>query len=172
MSPRAAAATGLRTLPHFRVQLANVYLFEAAIRRVNSPGAAVTDQPELAVESIQADLQDEKRTLIVVIQARLRYVYKADFRLELDCSVAGHFVAETAFLESDVASFVDNDALLIVYPHLRAHVSELARMSGNDVPFLPLLDVQALRGPESAPATAPKKPPRSSTLRKAALAKE
>jgi len=128
-------------LPAFPFQLADAYLYEATVARVEDPAAKMGDKPTLEIRRASISIQEEDLILVVVIGAKVGIVYRDGHRLEIDCAAAGHFRSQDPIKEPEGREFADHSALVLIYPYLRASVGELGRMTGIEVPVLPTLDV-------------------------------
>ena len=141
-------------LPGFSLQLADAYLYQATVARVDDPAAKLGDQPTLEIRRVSVSIQEEDRVLVVVIGAKVSVAFREGHRLEVDCATAGHFRSQDPIKEADGREFADNSALVLIYPYLRANIGEIGRMTGLAIPALPTLDVsgtlEALRRHASA----------------------
>ncbi len=142
------------TPERFPIQLVDVYLYEAEVRR----GAKGSDDPE-------------GPTLDTHIGALSPMEPASDFSVRLSADIlcpfrGGEAIAKvhTAILGifhdtqelSDEARihFAETQAIMILWPYLRAYTAELTKMTAIDIPILPTLDVlDTLNALDSAEAT-------------------
>lgn len=131
-------------LPIYPFQFADAYLFDAAVKRVPNVAEGEGDQPTLQLSAVSAHVQEDSRVLVATIGASVAVPFGSGNRLEIACQTSGHFRSERP-IEPDVADSFLPTAFVLIYPYLRAHVSELARMTALAVPPLPTIDAEAAR---------------------------
>lgn len=131
-------------LPIYPFQFADAYLFDAAVKRVPNVAEGAGDQPTLQLSAVSAHVQEEDRVLVATIGASVAVPFGSGNRLEIACQTSGHFRSEHAIEPALADSFLPT-AFVLIYPYLRAHVGELARMTALAVPPLPTIDAEAAR---------------------------
>lgn len=136
--------TGSVELPIYPFQFADAYLFDAAVKRVPNFAEAEGDQPTLELSAVSAHVQEESRVLVATIGASVSVPFGSGNRLEIACQTSGHFRSENPIEPAIADSFLPT-AFVLIYPYLRANVSELARMTALSVPPLPTIDAEAAR---------------------------
>ncbi|MDP2350451.1 MAG: hypothetical protein Q8M74_04765 [Chloroflexota bacterium] len=137
-------------LPVFGVQLTDAYLYETEVKRGPRPPDA-PEQPSLEIGIRGHIVDDDQRGIRVVLGARVGIPFKDNEALAtIDCSVLGVFASSTPIRADYVETFVQREALVLLYPYLRSVVGELGRLISLPAPPLPTLDVLAMVG--SAPA--------------------
>jgi preprotein translocase subunit SecB len=130
-------------LPIYPLQFVDAYLFDAAVRRVPNVAGA-SDEPALHLSAVSAHVQEEDRVLVATIGASVAVPYGSGNRLEIACQTSGHFRSEGSIEAATADSFLPT-AFVLIYPYLRAHIGELARMTALAVPPLPTIDAEAAR---------------------------
>lgn len=136
--------SGSVELPIYPFQFVDAYLFEAAVKRVPNVAEGEGDQPTLGLSAVSAHVQEENRVLVATIGASVAVPFGSGNRLEITCQTSGHFRSENPIESATAHSFLPT-AFVLIYPYLRAHVAELARMTGLAVPPLPTIDAEAAR---------------------------
>lgn len=131
-------------LPIYPFQFADAYLFDAAVSRVPNVAEGEGDQPTLQLSAVSAHVQEDGRVLVATIGASVAVPFGSGNRLEIACQTSGHFRSEKPIEPAMADSFLPT-AFVLIYPYLRAHVSELARMTALAVPPLPTIDAEAAR---------------------------
>lgn len=131
-------------LPIYPFQFADAYLFEASVRRLPNAAEGTGDAPTLEIGAVSAHVQEEDRVLVATIGATVAVPYGSGNRLEIACQTSGHFRSENPIEAATADSFLPT-AFVLIYPYLRAHVSELAKMTALAVPPLPTIDAEAAR---------------------------
>lgn len=131
-------------LPIYPFQFVDAYLFDAAVKRVPNVAEGEGDQPTLQLSAVSAHVQEDDRVLVATIGASVAVPFGSGNRLEIACQTSGHFRSENPIEPATVDSFLPT-AFVLMYPYLRAHVSELAKMTALAVPPLPTIDAEAAR---------------------------
>lgn len=131
-------------LPFYPFQFVDAYLFDATVRRVPNAAEEADDQPTLHLSAVSAHVQEDDRVLVATIGASVAVPFGSGNRLEIACQTAGHFRSENPIEAATADSFLPT-AFVLIYPYLRAHVGELARMTALVVPPLPTIDAEAAR---------------------------
>jgi preprotein translocase subunit SecB len=131
-------------LPIYPFQFADAYLLDAAVKRVPKVAEGEGDQPTLQLSAVSAHVQEDRRVLVATIGASVSVPFGSGNRLEIACQTSGHFRSENPIEPAMADSFLPT-AFVLIYPYLRAHVSELARMTALAVPPLPTIDAEAAR---------------------------
>ena len=129
-------------LPVFGIRLRDAYLHEARVRRVVRRKPRATPTPTLSTTLQEWGLDEARQTLIVIVSADVKVPYRSgEADLHLHAATLGEF-ASLEPIEVEVADqFAKRDAVVLLFPYLRAFVGELGRMTGLGVPPLPTLDV-------------------------------
>ncbi len=131
-------------LPIYPFQFVDAYLFDAAVKRVPIVAEGAGDQPTLQLSAVSAHVQEADRVLVATIGASVAVPFGSGNRLEIACQTSGHFRSENPIEAATADSFLPT-AFVLIYPYLRAHVSELARMTALAVPPLPTIDAEVAR---------------------------
>jgi hypothetical protein len=141
-----------------------VYEFSAT-RRGAKEGDPSHPTAEIAIEGHQ--LSDDGLSLTVVLKATIAFPFEGEAIADVVCSVYGKFSRPTPFDEATVQRFRDLDGSVILWPHLRAAVSDIGRLLGLALPPLPLLNIKlAAAAVESVRAAAQPAPVTSRPRRK------
>jgi hypothetical protein len=131
-------------LPIYPFQFVDAYVFDAAVKRVPNVAEGEGDQPTLQLSAVSAHVQEDDRVLVATIGASVGVPFGSGNRLEIACQTSGHFRSENPIEAATADSFLPT-AFVLIYPYLRAHIGELARMTALAVPTLPTIDAEAAR---------------------------
>jgi preprotein translocase subunit SecB len=138
-------------VPAFPFQLVDAYLRACQVQRRD----ALADDPELP--TFVTHLETRGREDPPGLDADLTVTVTLRFRPEASCvitaTITGVFVKTGELRDVDEQRFRGADCAVLLWPYARAHVGELARMTGLQLPPLPTIDVrETLRGAEAPSA--------------------
>lgn len=163
-------------IPQYRIRLAEAYLYEARVRRSARRRPASSAKPTLKTSLAEWSVEDDGHTILVTIDAEVRMPYRGGASdLVLNASTLGQFRSPDAIEEDAAAAFAGSEAVVLLFPYLRAMVGEIGRLTGLGVPPLPTLDVvefleqQTAIPPRATDSGAPAKRARPSKKATAAL---
>jgi preprotein translocase subunit SecB len=135
----------------FVIQLTQVYVYEARVtRRTRQRGDALT----LDAKVLRSQREKEGGVFHVLVGATVLLPIGTHPRgaAEFECSVNGTFryMGKGVLDEALCKRFIDKEALILLWPYVRAATSELARMAELPLPLLPVLDVtRVVAAPET-----------------------
>jgi hypothetical protein len=164
-------------IPLFPVGLVDAYLYETSVRRINRRSKAKEARPTLDTTVLGHTVENDGRDLAVLLQGEVRMPYREIKEIVIRCSVLGQFRSGSPVSGAQVEAFANRDAIVLLYPYLRAMTGEIGRMTGLPVPPLPTMDVTQFiathKDEPAAPARSKKKtaetaPPRRSRQVRAA----
>jgi len=129
--------------PGFPIQLRQAYLYEARVtRRARQKGDS--RNPTLDAEIAGTAPDPAGGAFSVVLGANVTMPFGARPLLgmaEFSCSVIGRFEHPEPLPDDLRERFCQKEALILLWPYLRASLSELTRMAELPLPPLPTLDV-------------------------------
>jgi preprotein translocase subunit SecB len=133
-------SAGLLSKTH-PIQLTEVYLFESEVRRAPSE-ERFKDGPVL---DLAVGLPEEwsDPAFSVRLSGEVHFSFREEAAIHIKADMLGEFLSPDDTQPEDRQTFGATQAPILLWPYLRAAVSELARMTGIGVPVLPTLDVVA-----------------------------
>ena len=157
----------LGNIPLSGVQMLDAYVHEVHLERRDRVDG---DPPGLALEvgiAGQTQPGGESSVFAVILQAHVVAPFNEDrATADLRCSVTGVFRIDDPSAV-DQGRFSSREAVVLIYPYLRASVGQVWRMSGITVPPMPTLDTVALLAAiDAMPGIEPSPPSASVTPRK------
>jgi preprotein translocase subunit SecB len=132
-----------RDLPTYPIQLVEAYLYEATIERLERE-AASSDEPRLLTRIMATAEDTAAKQLKVLLEAEVLVPFRPEAELRLVASVTGVFSWSGRQSKSARKGFLEREAVVLLWPYLRAHVTQLSALTAVKVPNLPTLDVIAL----------------------------
>jgi hypothetical protein len=139
-------------LPHLPVQLVDSYLYEAKVSRSPQSDAEPVTEPTADTAVSEPNYSEDRRQVEQLLSVRLAIPYReGGHLLTIECSVLGTFTSDDPITPDQ---FTGREALVVLWPYLRAASGELGRMTGLPVPPIPTLDVVNIlnaRTSETAP---------------------
>lgn len=127
-------------LAHYPIQLVAAYLHQATVRRsVLEEGKPRDLTFNAFVRAVGPDRGGKK--LAVIIGGRVTAPFGEAALLTISCDVTGEFVAATRRRKADLEAFGNREAILILWPFLRAEIGGLAARTAIPVPPIPMVDV-------------------------------
>jgi len=138
--------------PGFPIQLREAYLYEANVsRRSRQKGDA--RKPTLDAQIQGAAPDPRGGAFSVVLGANVTMPFgtpPVPGVATFSCSVIGRFEHPEPLPEDFRERFCQKEALVLLWPYLRASLSELTRMAELPAPPLPTLDVSRIVAAEGA----------------------
>jgi preprotein translocase subunit SecB len=125
-----------------QVALVEVATYEITARRRPRAADETDERPTADITVDGHQVSDDGQKLTIVLRASIRLPFAGPAVAELDVSVYGTFARGLPFTDDLTTRFVQRDAVVILWPHLRASVADLGRLMGLPFPPLPLLNVQ------------------------------
>lgn len=149
----------LANIPLSGVQMLDAYVHEMHLERRDRVAG---DPPGLALEvSIAGQTEPDGGSSVfaVILQAHVLAPFNEDrATADLRCSVTGIFRVDDPSAV-DQGRFSSREAVVLIYPYLRASVGQVWRMTGITIPPMPTLDTVALLAAiDAAPTNEPGPP--------------
>jgi preprotein translocase subunit SecB len=129
--------------PAFPIQLRQAYVYEAQLKR-RARQRGDSRNPTLDAQIVGSSPDPAGNAFNVVLGATVRMPFGARPVLglaEFSCSVIGRFEHSEPVPDDFKERFCQKEALILLWPYLRASMAELTRMAELPIPPLPTLDV-------------------------------
>jgi preprotein translocase subunit SecB len=127
----------------YGIQLGGAYLHQARVSRA-APVPEEKRQLTLDVQIHGIDIDRGGKRFAVVLAAVVAVPFRETALLNIECSVAGEFVAEKRTRKATLEAFARREAVLLLWPYLRAMLGQLGSLTGIQVPPLPIVNVLAM----------------------------
>jgi len=139
----------IENLPTYVIQVSGVRVYEFTARRTpNGPDdPAGPGEPDIRLELLRDWVAPDRKRFRVVYAIHLRHQYNRTQTLNLDCSIEAGFTTTAPIGARRFSTFREREALVLLWPYLRATLSELTRLLEVRLPPLPMLDVRKVVGP-------------------------
>lgn len=122
------------------LQFLESYVYEAHVTRELAKDAAPS-QPQLRQEVAGHELSPDGLHITVLVRVVVTYKYRDTAIATIDCVILGHFVSSTPVKNEAAAEFAGGNAIVILWPYLRAAVAQLAVSMQVPFPPLPMIDI-------------------------------
>ncbi len=126
----------------YPIQLTDVYLFESVVRRGDYE-EQFKDGPVLDLGVGQPEEWSDPIFTMRLI-GEVHFSFREGAAIHIKADMLGEFRSPEDIEPAQRKSFGDTQAMILLWPYLRAAVSELSKMTGISVPVLPTLDVVAV----------------------------
>ena len=143
--------------PSFSVQMIDAHLYEASVgRRARTPEEPPEPTLQSGPRAVSRDDTKSQFSVLVGVDIGLPFGDELGAFAEIKFSVLGSFAYTGDLNEELFQVFPGREAVLMLWPYLRAAAAQLAGMTGLPIPVLPTLDVVAAlnREVQLAPAEA------------------
>jgi preprotein translocase subunit SecB len=129
--------------PGFPIQLRQAYVYEARIsRRARQKGDSRNPTLDAQIQGAAPDPAGGAFNVVLGADVTMPFGTRPLPGLaEFSCSVIGRFEHPEPLPEDFRERFCEKEALVLLWPYLRASLSELTRMAELPIPPLPTLDV-------------------------------
>ena len=126
------------------IQFASVYLYDLRATRTALAAGTPPSEPEFEPSIAHYELSDDNLRLIVILRGIATVQFRETAKATVDASVLGEFKS-AAPIDIDAArQFAYKDAMLLLWPYLRAQVANTAVAMQVEFPPVPIISAAGL----------------------------
>jgi len=117
------------------IQFEGVYVHELHVTRT-LVAEGETQEPLFEPSVKHHEVSADRLSFLVLLNGRATYQYRASASATVDCTILGEFRSTDPVTDEQAKEFAQRDALVLLWPYLRAEIGSAAK--AMQVPFPPI----------------------------------